>query len=172
MQCFAQRRSLRKFADKALPLEMISEILYAADGINRADGRKTVPTALNRQNQKVYAATADGIYLYNSKGHSLQVVLKGDYRKSCGTQKFISEAPLILLYVADLSKVGSTAEQKAATAGTHAGSASQNVYLYAASKGLSTVLCGSVDKGLVKKLLQLRDVEEVMYSQPIGFPSE
>ena len=136
MQCAAERRSGRKFSNKALPVQMISEILYVADGINRKDGRKTVPTARNKQNQSVYAVTADGIYLYNSKKHSLELFLKGDFRKECGVQPFHKKAPLILLFVADLSAIGNTPEEQALYAGNHAGYASQNVYLYAASKDL------------------------------------
>ena len=71
MECFALRRSSRSFSAKPLPLQIVSELLFAADGVTRADGRKTVPTAMNRQNQTVYAVLADGVYLYNNKKHSL-----------------------------------------------------------------------------------------------------
>lgn len=169
MQCFALRRSSRNFADKKLPLQMISEILFAADGINRPDGHKTVPTALNKQNQTVYAVTADGVYFYNSKKHSLILVNKGDFRKDCGMQPFHASAPLILVYVSDMAAVGNTPEQKALFAGNHSGSASQNVYLYAASQGLSTVICGSIKKDMLKKNLKLQGANEAVFAQPIGF---
>ena len=169
MQCFALRRSSRNFADKKLPLQMISEILFAADGINRPDGHKTVPTALNKQNQTVYAVTADGVYFYNNKKHSLILVNKGDFRKDCGMQPFHASAPLILVYVSDMAAVGNTPEQKALFAGNHSGSASQNVYLYAASQGLSTVICGSIKKDMLKKNLKLQGANEAVFAQPIGF---
>ena len=169
MQCFALRRSSRNFADKKLPLQMISEILFAADGINRPDGHKTVPTALNKQNQTVYAVTADGVYFYNNKKHSLILVNKGDFRKDCGMQPFHASAPLILVYVSDMAAVGNTPEQKALFAGNHTGSASQNVYLYAASQGLSTVICGSIKKDMLKKNLKLQGANEAVFAQPIGF---
>ena len=169
MQCFALRRSSRNFADKKLPLQMISEILFAADGINRPDGHKTVPTALNKQNQTVYAVTADGVYFYNNKNHSLILVNKGDFRKDCGMQPFHASAPLILVYVSDMAVVGNTPEQKALFAGNHSGSASQNVYLYAASQGLATVICGSIKKDMLKKNLKLQGANEAVFAQPIGF---
>lgn len=169
MECFSLRRSSRNFADKKLPLQMISEILFAADGINRTDGHKTVPTALNKQNQTVYAVTADGVYFYNNKKHSLVLVTKGDFRKDCGMQPFHAQAPLILVYVSDMAVIGNTAEQKALYAGNHSGSASQNVYLYAASRGLSTVICGSIRKDILKKNLKLQNANEAVFSQPIGF---
>ena len=122
MQCVAERRTERKFSTKPLSQQTIAEILFVADGVTRKDGRKTVPTARNKQNQSVYAVTADGIYLYNSKNHSLIPVMKGDYRKNCGLQPFHKKAPLILLFVADLSAIGNTPEDKALYAGNHSGS--------------------------------------------------
>lgn len=172
MQCMAQRRSLRRFDSRALPLQMVSEILYAADGINRKDGRKTVPTARNKQNQSVYAFTADGVYFYNNKTHSLVPVLKGDYRKICGKQSFHQKAPLVLLFVADMSAIGETPELQSLYAGNHSGHASQNVYLYAASKGLSTVVCGMLDRDLLKKTLKLEPSCQVIFSQPVAFPAK
>ena len=172
MQCFSLRRSSRNFDSKALPEQIISEILFAADGINRPDGHKTVPTALNRQNQSVYAVTQDGVYLYNSKKHSLITVKQGDFRKNCGMQPFHAAAPLILVYVSDMSAVGNTPVEQATFAGNHSGSAAQNVYLYAASKGLSTVLCGSINKNLLKQTLKLSDKQQAVFSQPIGFPGK
>ncbi|MBO5990494.1 MAG: nitroreductase family protein, partial [Lentisphaeria bacterium] len=71
MQCIAQRRSSRSFSDRELPLQMVSEVLFVADGVTSPDGKKSVPTARNKQNQRVYAFRKDGVYLYNSKKHSL-----------------------------------------------------------------------------------------------------
>ena len=172
MQCMAQRRSLRRFDSRALPLQMVSEILYAADGINRKDGRKTVPTARNKQNQSVYAFTADGVYFYNNKTHSLVPVLKGDYRKICGKQSFHQKAPLVLLFVADMSAIGETPELQSLYAGNHSGHASQNVYLYAASKGLSTVVCNMVDKKNLARRMKLGPQYTVILTQPVGVPAE
>ena len=171
MQCVAERRSERKFSSEALPLQIIGEILFVADGITRKDGRKTVPTARNKQNQSVYAATADGIYLYDNKAHALVPILKGDYRQACGRQPFHKKAPLILLFVADMNAIGNTPAEQALYAGNHSGSASQNVYLYAANKNLSTVVCGMLDRDALKKLLKLSDDQMVIFSQPIAYPS-
>lgn len=170
MECLSLRRSSRNFSSKALPLQMISEILFAADGINRPDGHKTVPTAMNRQNQTVYAVTKDGVYLYNNKKHSLVLVNKGDFRKNCGMQPFHAKAPMVIVFVSDMAAIGNTPEQKAMYAGNHSGSASQNIYLYAASRGLSTVICGSINKDLLKKTLKLKGAQQAVFSQPIGFP--
>ena len=172
MQCIAQRRSERRFSTKALPQQIVAEILFAADGTTRKNGRKTVPTARNKQNQSVYAFTADGVYIYNSKKHSLIPGLKGDHRKECGLQNFHQQAPLVLVFVSDMKAVGKTPEEQALYSGNHSGSASQNVYLYAANKNLSTVVCGMLDRAKLKKLLKLKKDQMVIFSQPIAYPAE
>ena len=172
MQCVAERRTERKFSAKPLSQQMIGEILFTADGVTRKDGRKTVPTARNKQNQSVYAFTADGVYLYNSKNHSLIPVLKGDHRKICGRQPFHKKAPLVLVFVSDMSAIGSSPWEQALYAGNHSGSASQNVYLYAANKDLATVVCGMLDRDAIKKLLNLKKDQQVIFSQPIAYPAK
>ena len=169
MQCFAERRTLRRFDTAKLPDQIVSDILFAADGVTREDGRKTVPTARNKQNQRVYVFTADGVYLYNCCKHTLVPVCAGDYRKICGTQPFHAKAPLVLVFVSDMSAVGNTPELQALYAGNHSGSASQNVYLYAASKGMATVVCGMLDRKQIKEFLKLGKNDMVIFSQPIGY---
>lgn len=172
MQCFAERRTKRRFDTAKLPEQIVSDILYAADGMNRKDGRKTVPTARNKQNQRVYVFTADGVYLYNSRKHSLVPVCKGDHRKICGTQPFHAKAPLVLVFVSDMSAIGNTPELRALYAGNHSGSASQNVYLYAASRDLATVVCGMLDRKKIKEFLKLAADDMVIFSQPVGFAAK
>jgi nitroreductase len=172
MQCVAERRTSRSFSAEALPLQTVSEILFVADGITRKDGRKTVPTARNKQNQSVYAFTSDGVYLYNAKKHQLELKIKGDHRAKCGLQDFHKVSPLVLVFVSDMDAVGNTEQQQALYAGNHSGSASQNVYLYAASKGLSTVVCGLLNRKQLKELLKLADDHMVIFSQPIGYPGK
>ena len=169
MQCIAERRTSRSFSAEELPLQTVSEVLFVADGITSPDGKKSVPTARNRQNQRVYAFRADGVYLYNNKKHALDKVLDGDLRKNCGKQAFHAVAPLVLVYVSDMSAVGNTPVQQAIYSGNHSGHAAQNVYLYAASEGLSTVICGLLDRDLIKKILKLGEDDMVIFSQPVGY---
>lgn len=169
MQCIAERRTSRSFSAEELPLQTVSEVLFVADGITSPDGKKSVPTARNRQNQRVYAFRADGVYLYNNKKHALDKVLDGDLRKNCGKQAFHAVAPLVLVYVSDMAAVGNTPVQQAIYSGNHSGHAAQNVYLYAASEGLSTVICGLLDRDLIKKILKLGKDDMVIFSQPVGY---
>lgn len=172
MQCMAQRKSARRFSSKALPPQVMANIFYAADGITRPDGRKTVPTARNAQNQLIYAATADGSWLYLPKTNTLKKLDSQDIRALCGKQKFHAKAPLVLIYVAEPEKVGSTPEQQQNYAANHAGYSSQNIYLYAASEGLATVVCAMVDRDALAKALKLPASQQIMYSQPIGYPAD
>ena len=170
MECMTLRKSSRSFDSKALPPQVLANIFYAADGISRADGRKTVPTARNAQNQMIYAATADGLWLYQPKTNTLKKLGSKDIRALCGGQKFHAKAPLVLIYVAEPEKVGKTPEQQQNYAANHAGYASQNVYLYAASEGLATVVCAMVDRNTLAKAMDLPANQQIMYTQPIGYP--
>ena len=172
MQCLSERKSERKFDSKPLPAQILSNLFYAADGISRPDGRKTVPTARNLQSQDVYAAMADGLYLYNPKTHSLDLVKPGDIREKCGRQAIHKIAPVVLIYVGDVSKIGKNAAEKVFYAANHAGYASQNVYLYCASAGLATVVCGLVDKPALEKAIGLPSAKRVQLTQPVAYPAK
>ena len=171
MECMTLRKSGRSFSARPLPPQVMANIFYAADGITRTDGRKTVPTARNAQNQLIYAATADGTWLYQPRTNPLKKLSSKDIRALCGKQKFHAKAPLVLIYAAEPAKVGSTPEQQQNYAANHAGYASQNVYLYAASEGLATVVCAMVDREALAKALNLPAGQQIMYSQPIGYPA-
>jgi len=170
MECMTLRKSSRSFSSKKLSPQILSNIFYAADGISRKDGRKTVPTARNARNQMIYAATADGSWLYQPATNTLKKLGSKDIRSVCGKQGFHADAPLVLIYVAEPAKVGNTPEQQQNFAANHAGYSSQNVYLYAASEGLATVVCAMVDRDALAKALDLPVSQQIMYSQPIGYP--
>ena len=122
------------------------------------------------QNQRVYAALKDGIYLYNSQTHSLQLLRKGNFIAQCGRQRYHANAAAVLIYAGNLPVIGGSAEAQAACGGTHAGSSAQNVYLYAASEGLGTVICGNFDRKKLTELLKLEKDWQIFYVQPVGFP--
>ena len=172
MQCLTERKSERKFDSKPLPPQILSDLLYTADGISRPDGRKTVPTARNLQSQEVYAAMADGLYLYHPKTHSLDLVKAGDIREKCGMQAIHKTAPIVLIYVGDVSKIGKNAAEKVFYAANHAGYASQNVYLYCTSAGLATVVCGLVNKPELEKAMELPGTKRVQLTQPVAYPAK
>jgi SagB-type dehydrogenase family enzyme len=172
MQSLQLRKSSRDFSTKKLPLGVLSNLLWAACGINRPEnGRLTAPSAVNWQEIDIYVAMSEGLYLYSAKEHILKPVLNRDIRALTGKQSFVKEAPVNLIYVADLSKISrANVEEKNFYSAVDTGFISQNVYLYCASEGLSTVVRGMVDKEALSKAMNLRDNQKIMLAQTVGYP--
>jgi SagB-type dehydrogenase family enzyme len=174
MQALKDRSSGREFSAEKLPIQVLSDLLWAACGINRADsGKRTAPSAKNFQEIDVYVATIDGLYRYDAKKNFLELILAEDIRAYTGKQDFAASAPLNLVYVADFSKVaGDTELDKMMYAGADTGFISQNVYLFCASQGLSTVVRGYVDKPALEKKMGLKPNQKVILAQTVGYPKK
>ncbi|MDZ7294540.1 MAG: SagB/ThcOx family dehydrogenase [candidate division KSB1 bacterium] len=174
MAALKARASSRSFSNKPLPLQVLSNLLWAACGINRPEsGKRTAPTAMNMQEIDVYVALADGLYLYNHKDHALELVLKEDLRAATGRQSFVAEAPVNLIFVADRAKMGRASEEmKDFYSATDTGFISQNVYLFCASEGLATVVRNMVDKPALAEKMGLRQDQRVVMAQSVGYPKE
>ena len=171
MQALKERKSLREFSSKEIPLQVISDLLWAANGINRPDsGHRTAPSAMNMQEIDIYLAKADGLYLFDAKQNMLIPVVGEDIRALTGKQPFVKDAPINLIYVTDLLKMGKTSGSDAdfyASADT--GFISENVYLYCASAGLATVVRGSIDKLVLAKAMKLRPDQKIIFAQTVGY---
>jgi SagB-type dehydrogenase family enzyme len=173
MQTLKARQSLREFSTDKLPLQVLSNLLWAADGINRPDGKRTAPSAVNWQNIDIYVALSDGLYLYQPSEHALKAILADDVRAATGKQDFVKEVPVNLIFVADFSKITrGTDEDKNFYSAAHTGFISQNVYLYCASQGLATVVRGLIDRESMAKLMKLRPDQKVILAQSIGYPKK
>jgi SagB-type dehydrogenase family enzyme len=174
LDCLKARQSTRDFGTEKLSLQVLSNLLWAADGINRPDeGKRTAPSAVNWQDIDIYAATADGLFLYLPKEHALKKILAEDVRSATGSQDFVKVAPLDLVYVSDYSKMQrGTEEDKRFYSGAHTGFVSQNVYLYCASEGLNTVVRGLVDREAAAKTMKLRPEQHVTLAQTVGYPKK
>jgi SagB-type dehydrogenase family enzyme len=174
LQVLKERATGREFRDEKLPPQVLSNLLWAAWGINRPDsGRRTAPSASNRQEIEIYVAAADGLYLYDAKAHRLQPVLSDDVRAMTGSQPFVREAAVNLVYVADYAKMGKAADpDKAVTAAANTGFIGQNVYLFCTSEGLATVFRGMVGRDALAKTMKLRPDQKITYAQTVGFPKK
>jgi SagB-type dehydrogenase family enzyme len=172
MEVLKDRSSSRVFSGENLPVQTLSNLLWAAFGINRPEsGRRTAPSANNRQDIDIYVATAEGLYLYDAKNNVLVPVVSGDLRALTGTQEYVKDAPVNLIYVSDFTKLGDGDESgKYSTASAHTGFISENVYLYCASEGLATVVRGSVDKPALEAAMKLRPEQKVIFAQTVGYP--
>ena len=170
MEVLAKRSSSREFSSEPLPENILSNMLWAASGINRPDsGKRTAPTAMNKQEIDVYVATESGIYLYDAKSHSLKMIAAGDLRGLTGKQDYVREAAVNLIYVADYSRMGSGSD-KELYAAADTGFISENVYLYCASAGLATVVRAYIDKPLLSKAMKLKADQKIILAQSVGYP--
>ena len=174
MQALKERKTSREFSLKELPLQIISDLLWAADGINRQDsGHRTAPSAMNMQEIDIYIAKADGLYLFDAKENMLMPVVAADIRALTGNQPFVKDAPVNLIFVADLKKMSKpSAEMVDFYAATDTGFISENVYLYCASAGLATVVRGWVDKPVLAKAMKLRNNQKIILAQTVGYPKD
>jgi nitroreductase len=171
LQALHERRSQREFAPDPLPPQVLSNLLWAAWGLNRPDsGKRTAPSAMNRQEMDVYVALAGGTYLYEAKTHRLLPVVKDDLRALTGTQAYVGTAPVNLIYVSRAS--GGSAEDQLLFGGAQAGFISENVYLYCASAGLATVVRASVNRDALGQALKLGPGRRIVLAQTVGFPAK
>jgi SagB-type dehydrogenase family enzyme len=174
MQALKDRATIRTFSDEKLPLQTLSNLLWAGFGINRPDQeRRTAPSAKNWQEIDVYVATVDGLFLYDAKKNTLNPILAKDIRALTGHQPFVKDAPVNLIYVADFAKTGqsSSGDRDFYTA-ADTGFISENVYLYCSSEGLATVVRGNLDRDALAKEMKLRPDQKIMLSQTVGFPKK
>jgi hypothetical protein len=167
-----QRRSVRAFAARPLPTEVLSDLLWAAFGINRPEtGDRTAPYWRHVMVIDVYLAMADGVWIYEPKTHTLRPCVQQDIRKETGTQDFVVSAPVELLYVAHGERMDVAAEDRRLYASVDAAFIGENVYLFCASEGLGTVFRGSFDQAKLARLLRLRDQQFVTFVQTVGYPA-
>ena len=171
MKALARRCSSREFSSRALPLPVLSGLLWAAFGTNRRGGGRTAPSAIDAQEIDVYVALPSGAYLYDAKEHRLRLVAAKDLRRVTGYQDFVDEAPLDLVYVADHSRMKLVpVDRRESYASVAAGAITQNVYLYAAGNGLATVIRAWIDRAAIADALGLTHDEQVLLSQTVGYP--
>jgi len=180
MEALRDRKTNRSISDEKLSPQMLSNLLWAAWGVNRPANRgRTAPSAMNVQEIELFVFLSEGVYLFDAQSHSLKPVVGGDHRAKAGTQPDVGKAPVNLLYVADFDKYssgrpGRTSDPavQAAWSNAHAGFIAQNVYLFAASEGLASWFRAFVDAPALSKLLGLRSSERVLYAQGVGYPAK
>ncbi len=159
MQALSDRQSERTFDSRDVERKDLGDLLWAANGINRPEsGKRTAPSAMNRQDIKLYVLDRDGAYVYDPLEHALQPVASGDFLPS---EPY--PAPVALLLVAD---------EDGKFAGVDAGYVSQNIYLFCAANGMATVACGSMDEDAFRRACRLNDSQKIIVWHPVGYPAE
>lgn len=170
-EAMARRKSERDFAEGKLPDKTLSRILWAACGVNRPDGRWTIPTALNTRSLRVYVLDADGVWLYDPEAHALSLRTAGDRRAVAGKQGYVAKAAANLVYVADAAcHAGGPMPLEAVLRcdAFSAGCAAQNVALACASEGLKNVVRGSYPEKELRAVLGLAADEFILMAQSVG----
>src|SRR5665647_1909413 len=171
IQTLKLRRSIREYSDRPLPAQVLSDLLWAAFGVNRPSGDRTAPYWRHVMVIDIYLTIADGVWLYEPKTHKLLPHSTEDLRKQTGLQDFVATAPLNLVYVAHGERMTDVSpEERRLYACVDASFIGQNVYLFCASAGLATVFRGAVDGPKLGKALNLPDQQFVTFAQTVGYP--
>ncbi|MDH6354951.1 SagB-type dehydrogenase family enzyme [Dysgonomonas sp. PH5-45] len=170
-QLLENRHSCKEFSSKELTLQQLSNALWAANGLNRTnEGRRTAPSAMNRQDTDIYVILKEGIYFFDPFKNELQPVIEGDYSKLTGQQEYVWATMANFIYVSKGKRREEDIEAWRLYIGMNVGHSSQNVYLYAQSEGLGSVIRGYVDREELKKILKLDESDFVVAGQTIGYP--
>ncbi|WP_321332279.1 SagB/ThcOx family dehydrogenase [uncultured Bacteroides sp.] len=174
MKAFNDRHSDRTFASDKLSQQDLSDLLWATNGINRPDGKRTAPSCMNFQEVGVYVIFPEGAYRYDEKAHALTLLTEGDYRTAvAGGQDFAKTAPLSIVLSADLTRFGGTINEGAKLmASVDIGIVCQNINLACAGLGLATVPRATMDKNTLKKVLKLKDTDLLLMNNPVGYPKK
>lgn len=168
MQTLSERKSVRSFDTKSLSKQDLSNLLWAAFGINRPDGKRTAPTARDMREITIYALMKEGAYKYDAENHQLALIKTGDFRSALAvSQDYVYQAPVSLVIVADTNKFEGESKKYAWVDG---GIVSQNINLFCAGTGLVTVPRGFMDKDQLRDILMLKEGEEPILNNPVGYP--
>ena len=177
-----KRKTTRSISSKALSGQQLSNLLWAAFGINREEAAfnkpgRTAPSASNSQEIDLYVALAEGVYLYEAAPHRLAPVVAGDFRRRAGRGN-AATAPVNIFYVADLSRYDLGPSQPDRAIGdpevqksyyyTDTGFIAQNVYLFAASMGLAAWF-HNCDKENTIAEFRLKATQKVLFAQTVGY---
>lgn len=171
MEAMKARKTTRSYDATPLTEQQLADVLWAACGITRKDGRRTVPTAQNYQDMVVYALDEQGAWEYRPQSNDLVLLIPGDHRSITASQFYVKDAAVTLVYVSDTSKLVNVEEPTLTLlASFHAGSMSQNVALYCASAGLGDVVRIHFSPEPVMELLELPETHRVIMTHVVGVP--
>jgi SagB-type dehydrogenase family enzyme len=173
MQAFEKRASASAFSSDKLKLKDLSDLLWAADGINRPELKKrTAPSAMNAQDIDLYVFMEEGIYIYNAAGQTLEPVVSGDQRLLvAGRQTEFAKAAVILVMVSDISRFpGSDDNGKLSMAAMDAGLVSQNISIFCAGTGLITRPRATMDQDKLREILKLKASQYPLLNNPVSYP--
>jgi len=175
MQAFKNRVSCTNYSDRALTTQDLSDLLWAANGVNRPDLKKrTAPSGMNAQDIDIYVFFPNGAYLYDAFANVLKPVAKGDFRAQATTQQpaqGVPQPPVLLVLVSDTSRFRSDLDDaaKLRLALFDAGIVSQNISIFCAGADLGTRCRAAVNVPKLKEILKLSDAQIPLLDHPVGY---
>jgi SagB-type dehydrogenase family enzyme len=173
MKVLEKRKSERAFAEKDLSAQDLSDVLWAANGVSRPDGRRTAPSAINAQEVDVFVITKEGAYIYDAKEHLLHLLTAGDFRKAVAAgQDFAADAPLSIVLAADVSRLRGDDERAKLIGAVDVGIVCQNINIACAALGLATVPRATMDKETLTRVLKLKEAHLLLMNNPVGYSKE
>ena len=171
MAALNERQSIREYSSEELEMQDLSDLLWAANGINRPNGMRTAPSTRNLQAVEIYVAFSNGIFHYDHNEHALKWVITGDFRDAvAASQEYVKTAPLCILLVANMNKFGNLDENSKMFAAIDVGIVSQNISIACSAFGLATVPRGIMDNEKLKTALKLSDMHLLLLNHPVGYP--
>ena len=170
IEALNKRKSTRNFSESKITDQQLSDLLWAAFGINRPEeNKRTAPSSQNQQEIDIYVFTADGVFIYDAVNHSIIKIINEDLRKLTGKQDFVEKAAVNLVYIADhLKSKSDDPIDRSKTSHINTGFIAQNIYLYCATQGLGVVVRGYLDKDVLAEKLNLKENQEIIVAQSVG----
>ena len=178
MQALNERQTTREFTKDSLTRQQLSDLLWAGWGINRSDQKKrTAPSAMNKQEIDVYVTLPQGLYLYDAESHSLRKINDKDLRMLTGSQSFVAEAAMNLVFVADMERLGKKEGEEIKDSDlfmsfSNAAFIAQNIYLYCSSADLGCVVRRSIPDKTLPTEMGLRSNQRIILEQTVGVPKK
>ncbi|MDP4207648.1 MAG: SagB/ThcOx family dehydrogenase [Bacteroidota bacterium] len=163
MEALSKRTSIRSYSDKELSMQQISNLLWASFGVNRPNGKRTAPSAMNKQEIDIYVLLKQGAYIYDAQANTLKLVIAEDLRAQSAPAAF-AIAPVQLILVGD--------DKKGGALDVDCGYISQNIYLFCASEGLATCARGTFSREYLTKNLSLRPEQKIILAHSVGYPKQ
>ena len=170
MEALRMRKSTKSYRTKEISIEDLSNILWAANGVNRENGKRTAPSSYGRQYTDLYIVSDQGVYFYDPVKHSLGLVTNENIKNQIALQKYVGEASHIIVMVSDSTRIHPLSKNKVAAAYATAGCIAQNIYLTAGAMNLGTCLVLSLKADVIKDKLALKEHETPIFIMPLGYP--
>jgi len=170
MDALQMRKSTKSYSTKEIPIEDLSNILWAANGVNRENGKRTAPSSYGRHYTDLYVVSDQGAYFYDPVKHSLGLVTTENVKNQIALQKYVGEASHIIVIVSDSTRIDPLSKNKEAAAYATAGCIAQNIYLTAGAMNLGTCLVLSLKADVIKDKLALKEHETPIFIMPLGYP--